>query len=137
ILLDTLTDPALIVQPYTPLTPANFPNQYLAVHLLDKVGLVVRRLHLVKADLAWLLANAAVYGGLDLRQLPVENTQSALTFAELLTTSLAVKLERAFAAAPAAAPVKDLDSLISAVDDRTNANQPDGPAALAAFTVRG
>jgi hypothetical protein len=133
-LLSVLTDPALIAQPYTPLTPANFPHQFLAIHLLDKVGLVVRRLHLVKADLAWLLANATVYGGLDLSQLPVESTQSALTAAELLTTSLAVKLERAFAAAPAADSIRDLDSLISAVDSGTIANEADAQAALAAIT---
>jgi Tc toxin complex TcA C-terminal TcB-binding domain/Neuraminidase-like domain/Salmonella virulence plasmid 28.1kDa A protein len=130
-LLDVLTDPALIAQPYTPITPANFPNQYLAVRLLDKVGLVVRRLHLVKADLSWLLANAAVYGGLDLRQLPVKNTQPALAIAELLTTSLAVKLERALTAAPAAADIKDLDSLISAVDSGAIATEPDAQSALA------
>lgn len=115
-LLGVLTDPGLIAQPYAPITPANFPDQYLAVRLLDKVGTVVRRLHLVRDDLSWLLANSGVYGGLDLTQLPVTGPQPPLTIAALLTTSLLVKLDRAFVAAPPAAPIRDLYSLISAVD---------------------
>ncbi len=122
--LEVLTDQALIAQPYTPLTPANFPSQYVAVRLLDKIGLVVRRLHLVKGDLSWLLANASVYEGLDLAQLPVVNAQPALAIAELLTTSLAVKLERAFTNAPAGAQIQDLNSLIAAVDSGGSRTRP-------------
>lgn len=133
-LLEVLTDPTLIAQPggaYTPITPANFPNQYLAVQLLDKVGTVVRRLHLVHDDLAWLLANSALYGGVDLTQLPVTGAQPALTIAALLATSLLVKLDRTFAAAPPTASIRDLYTLISAVSDGTLATGAAAQAALA------
>jgi len=136
-LLAALTDPSLIKQTggtYTPINPTNFPNQYLAVQLLDKVGTVVRRLHLVKADLSWLLSNAAVYGGLDLTQLPVVSTQSSLTIATLLTTSLLVKLDRSFIAAPASASIQSLYDLIAGVAGGTIANEGDAQAALATIT---
>lgn len=136
-LLFVLTDPALIAQAggsYTPLTPANFPNQYLAVELLDKVGTVVRRLHLVKIDLSWLLSNAAIYGGLNLTQLPVTNAQPALTIAELLTTSLLVKLDRAFNAASPTAAIQNLYALLLAVSNGSLASEGAVQAALAAIT---
>ena len=136
-LLVVLTDPSLIAQTggnYTPIDPTNFPNQYLAVQLLDKVGIVVRRLHLVKADLSWLLSNASVYGGLDLTQLPVVSTQSSLTIAALLTTSLLVKLDRSFTAAPASASIQSLYDLISGVASRTIANEGATQTALATIT---
>jgi hypothetical protein len=136
-LLTVLTDPALIAQAggnYTPLNPTNFPNQYLAVELLDKVGTVVRRLHLVKADLSWLLSNAAIYGGLDLTQLPVTNAQPTLTIAALLTTSLLVKLDRAFNAAPSTASIQSLYALILSVSNGALANEGAAQAALAAIT---
>jgi Tc toxin complex TcA C-terminal TcB-binding domain/ABC toxin N-terminal region/Neuraminidase-like domain/Salmonella virulence plasmid 28.1kDa A protein len=136
-LLVVLTDPSLIAQTggnYTPFTPANFPNQYLAVQLLDKVGTVVRRLHLVKTDLSWLLSNAVVYGGLDLTQLPVVSTQSSLTIAALLTTSLLVKLDRLFSAAPASASIQSLYDLISGVAGGTIANEAAAQTALAMIT---
>jgi Tc toxin complex TcA C-terminal TcB-binding domain/Neuraminidase-like domain/Salmonella virulence plasmid 28.1kDa A protein len=136
-LLQVLTDPALIATPggsSLPITPTNFPNHYLALRLLDKAGTVARRLHLVKADLSWLLANAAAYGGLDLGQLPVTNVQPALAIAPLLITSLLVKLDRAFAAAPPAAAIQDLYALISAVAGGALAAEADAQAALAAIT---
>ena len=136
-LLVVLTDPSLIAQTggnYTPLNPTNFPNQYLAVQLLDKVGIVVRRLHLVKADLSWLLSNASVYGGLDLTQLPVVNTQPSLMIAALLTTSLLVKLDRLFSAAPASAPIQSLYDLISGVAGSTIASEAAAQTALATIT---
>jgi hypothetical protein len=135
-LLAVLTDPSLIAQTggnYTPINPTNFPNHYLAVRLLDKVGTVVRRLHLVKDDLSWLLSNAAVYGGLDLKQLPVLNIQPPLTIGALLTTSLIVKLDREFAA-PAAAPMPSLYALISGVAGGAIASDASAQAALAAIT---
>jgi hypothetical protein len=136
-LLTVLTDPSLITQvagSYTPITPANFPNQYLSVQLLDKVGFVTRRLHLVNADLSWLLANAAVYGGLDLTQLPVINAQPPLTIGALLTTSLLVKLDRAFNSAPPATTFPSLYTLISAVANGTIANEASAHTALATIT---
>src|SRR5207237_3277862 len=136
-LLAVLTDPALIAKVagnYVPINPVNFPNQFLAVRVLDKVGTVVRRLHLVRSDLAWLISNAAVYGGLDLKQLPVSGAQPALTIAALLATSLLVKLDRSFAAAPTSAAIQDLYSLISAISTGSIANEAAAQAALATIT---
>jgi hypothetical protein len=136
-LLTALTDPALIAQAagnYTPIGPATFPNQYLAIQLLDKVGTVVHRLHLVKADLSWLVTNAAVYGGLDLAQLPVLGTQPPLTITALLATSLLVKLDREFDAAPPAESMQDLYALIAGVAAGTIANEASAQAALATIT---
>ena len=105
-LLSALTEPAPDRQArrhYTPLTRANFPEQFTAVDLLDKVGTVVKALHLVRTDLTWLLDHHAAYGGLDLAQLPVTGAAAAQPLAALLATSLIVKLERALGTAPAAA----------------------------------
>jgi len=102
-LLATLTDPALVALTggvLTPVTVVNFPNQFLAVQLFDKVAVMVRRLHLVAADLTWLLANAGIYGGLDLTALPVATTQASLSLTPVFTTLLVVKLSRLFVAAP-------------------------------------
>lgn len=104
-LLALLTDPSLVAQTggvFTPITPANFPNQFLAVQLFDKIAVIVRRLHLVTLDLAWLLANAGIYGGLNFAQLPVANTQAAIGLTPLLITLLLVQLTRLFTAAPPA-----------------------------------
>ena len=89
-----LTDPHLIDKPggaYLPPTRANFPDQYTAVDLLDKVGTVIKALHLVRADLEWLADHQAAYGGLDLTQLPVIGAQPSQPLEALLATSLIVK----------------------------------------------
>jgi len=78
------------------LTPANFPDQFNAIRLLHKESLIVSQLHLVRADLAWLLANAAAYGGLDLTVLPVIAGQPSQAIDLLLQTVLLVQLDRAF-----------------------------------------
>lgn len=117
-MLTTLTDPAIIHKTggvYTPITSANFPNQFAAIQLLDKIGTVVRRLHLVPTDLGWLLTNAATYGGPDLRQLPVLPATVELSYPALLATSLLVKLDRSFSSAPSGAAYADLYSVIAAV----------------------
>ena len=136
-LLSALTDAHLIAKPggtYTPLTRANFGDAFTAVNLLDKVSTVVKALHLVRSDLAWLLDHAATYGGLDLRSLPVTGAQPAQPIAALLATSLIVKLERAFAAAPAGAPIGDLYGLITAIAGATIANAAAAQSALATVT---
>jgi hypothetical protein len=133
-LLSVLTDTHLIDKPggtYTPLTRASFPNQFIAVDLLDKVGTVVKALHLVRADLSWLLDNAAAYGGLDLTQLPVTGAQPPQPLSALLATSLLVKLERALGFAPPAAQPQDLYDLISAVATGAIASEAAAQAALA------
>ncbi len=135
-LLAVLTDPHLIDKPggaYLPATRANFPDQYTAVDLLDKVGTVVKALHLVRADLDWLLSHQAAYGGLDLTQLPVIGAQPPQPLEALLATSLIVKLERALGTAPPPAAVPDLYGLIAGVSDGTIAGEAAAQAALAAI----
>jgi len=135
--LAALRDPSLITRvgtDYLPINATNYPDQYHSVELLDKVGTVVRRLHLVKDDLTWLLSNPSTYGGLDLADLPILNTQPTLTMAALLTTSLMVKLDRAFTAAPPGTPLKSLHELISAAAAATIPSDADAQIALSAIT---
>ena len=136
-LLAWLTDPALTDQPggaFTPITRANFPNQFLAVQLFDKVAVVVRRLHLVAADLGWLLVNSGTYGGLDFAALAVANGQAAVALAPLLTMLLLVQLARLFTAAPPASAIQTLYDLISGVNAGTLVNEASAQAALATIT---
>src|SRR5206468_3559507 len=136
-LLSVLTSPHLIDKPggtYTPLTRTNFPEQFTAIDLLDKVGTVVKALHLVKNDLTWLLDHHADYGGLDLAQLPVTGPQPAQPLEALLTTSLIVKLERALGTAPRSVQPQDLYALIAAVAGGTIASESAAQTALAAIT---
>jgi hypothetical protein len=136
-LLAVLTDPALVAQPggvFTPITPANFPHQFLAVQLFDKAAVVIRHLKLVTTDLAWLLANAALYGGLDFTQLPVINAQAAIPLGSLLTLLLLVKLARLFSAAPPMSTVQSLYDMISGVSSGALVNVGAAEAALATIT---
>jgi Tc toxin complex TcA C-terminal TcB-binding domain/ABC toxin N-terminal region/Neuraminidase-like domain/Salmonella virulence plasmid 28.1kDa A protein len=135
-LLSVLTSPHLIDKPggtYTPLTRANFPEQFTAIDLLDKVGTVIKALHLVKTDLTWLLDHHADYGGIDLTQLPVTLVQPPQPLASLLSTSLIVKLERALGTAPAGATPSDLYGVIAAIAAGTVASEGAAQAALAAI----
>jgi hypothetical protein len=136
-LLAVLTDPALTSPsggPYPPVNRANYPNQFLVAQLLDKIGVVVKRLHLVEFDLSWLVTNTAVYGGLDFTQLPVGNNQPALGVAPLLTTVLLVKLARLFTAAPPQSQIQTLYDLIGGVHAGTIVNEASAQAALATIT---
>lgn len=133
-LLVVLTDASITNPPggpYPPLTRANYADQFVAMQLLDKIRVIVQKLHLVNADLSWLVANAAVYGGLDFRLLPVQNTQPALGSAPALTTVLLVKLARLFTAA---APAQTLYTLITGVNAGTLADEAVTQAALSAIT---
>jgi Tc toxin complex TcA C-terminal TcB-binding domain/Neuraminidase-like domain/Salmonella virulence plasmid 28.1kDa A protein len=135
-LLSVLTSPDLIAKTggvYTTLTRNNFSEQFAAIDLLDKVGTVVKALHLVKTDLTWLLAHHAAYGGLDLAQLPITGAQPAQPLESLLATSLIVKLERALGPAPAGNEPQDLYGLVAAVAAATIASESDAQAALAAI----
>ncbi len=111
-----------------------FQNQFLAIQLFDKVAVLVRGLHLVAADFSWLLANPAVYGGLDLTQLPVTAGQPALSLSPLLTTLLLIKLARLWTAAPPSSSVQSLYDLISGVHAGTLGNAAAAQAALATIT---
>ncbi len=131
-LLTLLTDPSLASE--TPITVANFQNQFLAIQLFDKVAVVARRLRLVSSDLAWLIGNAAVYGGLDFTQSPVENGRPALALAPLLQTLLLVKLARLFTAAPPQSPVQTLYDVIDGVHSGAFADEAAVQTALATIT---
>jgi hypothetical protein len=136
-LLAVLTDPALTNPPggpYPAIDRANYPNQFVAVQLIDKVGVIVKRVHLVKADLSWLITNSGVYGGLDFTQLPVTNAQATLNVALLLTTVLLVKLARMFNAAPPQSPIQSLYDLIGGVNAGTIPNEALAQAELATIT---
>jgi hypothetical protein len=136
-LLATLTDPALTNPPggpYPPITRANYPNQFLATQLLDKVGVVIKRLHLVKSDLSWLVTNNAVYGGLDFSALPVANNQEVVGVTPLLITVLLVKLARLFTAAPPQSQIQTLYDVIGGINSGSIVNEASAQAALATIT---
>lgn len=95
----------------------------------------MRRLRLVSADLTWLLANAAVYGGLDFSQLPVvSNSQPALSLSGLLTTLLMVKLARLFNAAQPQSAVQTLYDMIDGAHSGTLADAAAAQKAVATIT---
>ena len=132
-LLSLLTDPAFTGSA-TSISTANFPNQFLAIQLFDKVGVMVRGLHLVAVDLTWLLTNAGVYGGLDFTQLPVLSSQLELGLGPVLTTLLVVKLARKFTAAPPQSTVQTLYDVIGGVNSAALGSAGAAQAALAAIT---
>jgi len=132
-LLTVLTDPAFTSSTLA-VNTTNFPNQFLAIQLFDKIGVLVRGLKFVVADLTWLVTNAAVYGGLDFTQLPVETTQPALALSPLLTTLLMVQLARLFAAAPPASPIQTLYDIVGQVHSGTLSTAASAQSALALIT---
>ena len=132
-LLAALADPAFTGSS-SQITPANFAGQFLAIQLFDKVAVLVRALHLVARDLTWLLASAAVYGGLDLTQLPVAPSQPTQSLSPLLTTLLVIKLARLWTAAPPASPVQTLYDIIGSISAGTLANETAAQTALATIT---
>jgi hypothetical protein len=113
-----------------------YGNQFLAIQIYDKIGILVRGLRLVKADIAWLIANSAsaAYGGLDLAQLPVTSGQPAQSLSSLVTTLLLIKLVRLWTAAPASSSVQTLYDVISGVIGGGLANVGSAQAALATIT---
>ncbi len=136
-LLTALTDTSLTSPaggPYPAVNRTNYPNQFLAVQVLDKAGVVINRLHLVLTDLSWLATNTAVYGGLDFAKLPVAGNQSALALGPLLNTVLLVKLARLFTAAPPPATVQSLYDLIGGIHGGVITSEPLAQAALATIT---
>ena len=113
-----------------------YANQFLAIQIYDKIGILVRGLRLVKADVAWLIANSApaAYGGLDLTQLPVTSAQPAQNLAPLITTLLLIKLVRLWTAAPATSSVLTLYDVIGGVIGGGLANVGAVQTALATIT---
>ena len=136
-LLNVLTDASITSPaggPYPDLTRLNYPDQFVAMQLLDKVRIIVQKLHLVAKDLVWLVSNNAVYGGIDFTQLPVLATQPQPGVASLLTTILLVKLSRSFTATPPASPFQNLYDLISGVQSGALANEAITQATLSTIT---
>jgi hypothetical protein len=131
-LLTALTDQGLL-QPAVPPAVQTAANN--AIRLLYKVGGVVAQLHLVASDLAWLVPNAAVFGGADLANLPVVTGQANQSIDQLLATVLLVQLNRSFTSllnttlSPPPA-VTSLTALISAI---ASAGITTDAAAQAAF----
>lgn len=132
-LLAVLTDPAFTASGST-ITLASFPSQFLAIQLFDKAAVLIRGLRLVASDLTWLLANAAVYGGLDLTQLPVTSGQAAVSLPPLLITFLVIKLARLWTAAAPSSPVQTLYDVITGV---SNGTLTAGQAQSALATITG
>jgi hypothetical protein len=116
------------------MTPAGFPEQFNALQLFDKIAVLVRGLRLVASDLSRLIANADVYGGLDVTKLPVKADQPALKLSPLLTTLLLIKLARAWKAAPPLSPVQTLYDVIGGVHGGTLATEKATHTALATIT---
>jgi hypothetical protein len=113
-----------------------FKNQFQALQLFDKVGLLVRCLRLSNTELTWLLNNKNVtaYGGLDLTQLPVLPGQAAVPLSLLLTMLLAIKLERLWKAAPPSSSIQTLFDVIGDVQSGSLGDEPTTQAALASVT---
>jgi hypothetical protein len=113
-----------------------YTNQFLAIQIYDKIGILVRGLRLVKADVSWLIANSApaAYGGLDLTQLPVTSGQPAQSLSPLLTTLLLIKLVRLWTAAPATSSVQTLYDIIGGVISGGLTNAGAAQTALATIT---
>jgi peptidoglycan hydrolase-like protein with peptidoglycan-binding domain len=63
-----------------PATPANFPDVFAVLRATHKMGMLVTRLELKEADLAWLFARAATFGLLSPAQLPVAGPPAAPLF---------------------------------------------------------
>lgn len=132
-LLSVLIDPAF-TSSTSPVTPASFPRQFLAIQLFDKIAVLVRSLHFVATDLTWLVTNSAIYGGLDFTQLPVTTTQTALDLSSLLTTLLMIKLARLWTAAPPASSVQSLYDIIGGAGTPALPDAASAQAALVTIT---
>ena len=134
-LLTALTDPGLVANPVPPNVMTAAGN---SIRLLHKVGVVIGQLHLIKADLAWLVPNAAVYGGIDLANLPVLAAQPAQSIDQMLATTLLVQLNRSLNALANSTltpppPIASLYSLIGAIYAGTITSDGAAQSAFAAI----
>ena len=132
-LLRLLADPAFTGST-NPVTPANFPNQFLAVQLFDKVAVLARALRLIAKDLRWLFANAITYGGADFTAFPVLAAQPALGLSPLLTTLQLIQQVRLFNMAPSQSSVLTLYDLIDGVSTLSLPSANSAQAALATIS---
>ena len=107
------------------------------MRLLHKESIIIGKLHLVRSDLTWLLANAPVYGGVDLTTLPVVAGQNAQAVDALLTTVLLIQLNRTFTALAGAttSPPPAIQSLTDLISAAAAGSIPDDAHAAAAFAA--
>ena len=131
--LTVLTDPGFTGSTGT-ITAAAFPQQFLAIRLFDKLAVLVRALRFVVVDLSWLLSSAAIYGGIDLTQLPATTAQPAQPLQPLLTTLLLIKLARLWTAAPPSSAIQTLYDVIGGVHSGSLADDAAAQSALATIT---
>ena len=126
-------------------TQAAFPDQFAAIQMFDKAATVARTLRLIASDLAWLMANANVYGGLDFLLLPVQGPPvlpvwpplpppPVPTLERLLTTLQLIGLARQFTAAPPASPIQTLYDVISGISTGMLQDEFHAQEALATVT---
>ncbi len=66
------------------ISPVNFPQQFAALRLLDKMLYLIHAFALKPADVAWYLANNQALGWLQLDGIPYETGQTAIPFARYL-----------------------------------------------------
>ena len=135
-LLSALTDQGLLQQPVPSAVETAAES---AIRLLHKNSVIIVQLHLVQADLAWLVPNAAVYGGADLANLPVVSGQASQSIDQLLATVLLVQLNRTFTSllnttlSPPPA-ITSLTALISAIASSSITTDANAQAAFAGIS---
>ncbi len=75
---------------------ANVPNVCAALRLLDKLALLIRQLAISADDLTWLIGNVAAYGGFDLSQMPIQTSQTAITFTQWQQLMLVMQFKKRY-----------------------------------------
>lgn len=142
-LLSTLTDPELIERDPASgdylrgLVPADLPEAFQVLRLLDKQSAVVRGLRISADEVAWLLRQGPTVGALDLALLPVLPSQPEQSVDRWLATTAFVGLDREFDAARNTTPplaVTSLRGFVDAVVAGTFADEAAVHAALAGIT---
>ena len=144
-MLATLNDPGLIARDPASaaylgaLTPADFPQAFAALRLLDKQAAAVKALKLNADELRWLLQRGGTISALALADLPVLTTQAEIPIDTWLSTARFVALDRSFdqlgaAATPPANGIASLRDLVDAANATTPPSDTHLHAALAAIT---
>jgi hypothetical protein len=117
-----------------PLSRTNFPNQFIGVQLFDKAALIVRSLKFNADEIAWFMANAGLYGGVDIAGLPVASAANAQALGPLLNTLDLVKLDRGFNAAPPGSTPATLLDLLGGINSGAVADEYAAQTALASLS---
>ncbi len=144
-MLATLNHPALIARDpvsgayLRAMTPADFPQAFDALRLLEKQAAAVKALKLSTDELRWLLQRGAAISAMALADLPILSTQVDIPIDTWLTTARFVALDRSFdrlraAATPPANGIASLRDLVDAADATLPPSEISLQAALAAIT---